>query len=542
MSMSEIDDLPSDNNDQLESIKQNGISLIDDDGKKKSQSTLMIEIGSRGKLFHDDNNDAYSEIVREHTTVSMKIRSREFVEYLSYSLFSLTGKGASATAITDAKNTLESKAKFDGELKVVAIRTYKSADNIYIDLGCDTRRVIEISTTGWKFVDDAPIKFVRKKGMTSLPVPISNGSLGLLKKYLNVSECDYPLIIGWMFCALGAVKPYPILILQGEQGTGKSVSARVIRSLIDPSSVPLRTPPKDMQNLLVSAANTHLVSIDNLSGLKPEIADCLCRLSTGGGIDVRALYTDDEQHLVDIQKPTLINGIDDIASRPDLAERSIILNLPVIPEGKRKTEREFWAEFEKDKPLIFAGLLDGLVSGLNNTNSLKLENKPRMADVVHWVTSCEIGIGVEGEFLDAHAQNQQSSIEANIEASPIGAAIKELMNDRRVWSGTPTQLLAKLEEIAGERQVRSRAWVASLKGMNNVIKRLLPSFRKIGIEITKKETHNREYILENVGKQVPQPHKAPIASPVDKIFGEDGAVEADKSQEFSTDSKFRGEI
>lgn len=488
--MSAIDSLDDD-----EKLISGAASLYDDDGKKKSQSTLLIEIGSLGKLFHDANMDAYCEVVLNDIAIAMKVRSKEFFEYLSLQLYVLTGKGASNTAITDAKNTLESKAKFDGKQIDVAIRA-AHVDNIYIDIGCDKRRIIKVTDSKWGFVASTPMKFIRKNGMTALPEPATEGDLSLLKKYLNVDEEDLPLIVGWLLCALGAVKPYPILIFQGEQGTGKSTNTKLLRSLVDPSSVPLRSPPKDTDQLLVSASNTHVVAMDNLSGLKAEISDCLCRLSTGGGIDKRALYTDNDQLLIDIQKPVIINGIDDIASRPDLSERSIILNLPVIPAAKRRRESEFWKEFERDKPKILTGLLKGLVSGIKNSPNLILDKQPRMADVAHWVTSCEMGLGIKGQFLQAHTRNQELAIYDNIEASPIGSAIMALMNSRRKWTGTPTELKAALEDIAGERQVRSKSWVASTKGMSNAINRLTPSFRKIRIEITKSKGDRRTYTLE----------------------------------------------
>lgn len=267
--MSSIDKLPNSG-----VVHNSGlISLYTDDGGHKTQSTLLIELGSQGKLFHDENNDAYTEVNDNGVAMAMKIRSKEFVEYLSRQFYILTKKGASSTAMTDAKNTIESIAKFEGKQINVAIRSAKTS-NIYIDLGCDKRKVLEVTESGWSFTNDAPVKFIRKNGMTALPEPTNEGDLSLLKKYLNVAEEDLPLIIGWIFCALGAVKPYPILIFQGEQGTGKSTNTRLIRSLVDPSSVPLRSPPKDTHNLLVSAGNTHIVAIDNLSGIKPEISDC----------------------------------------------------------------------------------------------------------------------------------------------------------------------------------------------------------------------------------------------------------------------------
>lgn len=526
--MTLLDDLP---DKPKTAFKKQKLSEFDDEGKKKSQSTLLIEIGTFGNLFHDDNGDAYAEIDRNGVKMTMKIRSKEYIEYLSHSLYVATDKGANASAITDAKNTLEAKAKFSGNKAVCAVRAFNS-ENIYIDLGCDERRVIEITADGWGFVENAPVKFIRKKGMKALPEPAEYGDLSLLKKYINILDSELPLIIGWMLCSLGAVKPYPILILQGEQGTGKSNTTRAIRDLIDPSAVPLRTPPRDIQNLLVSANNTHIVSIDNLSGLSAEISDCLCRLSTGGGIDVRALYTDDEQNLIDIQRPVVINGIDDIANRPDLAERALILNLPIISDTERRREQEFWKEFNQDKSKIFTGLLNGLVSGLKHINEVNLKEKPRMADVAHWVTACERGLGIEGAFITAHTLNQQASIESNIEASPVGSAIKELMNDNLTWSGTPTQLFNKLEQIAGDKQVRSRSWPQSLKGMNNIIKRLMPAFRKTGISIIKNDTHSREYFLESVRFYPPQPPQPHIKTENKPDLCADSAHCADRSQEF----------
>jgi len=240
--------------------------------------------------------------------------------------------------------------------------------------------------------------------------------------------------------------------------------------------------------------------LDNLSGLSPELSDCLCRLSTGGGIDVRALYTDNEQVLIDIQRPILINGIDDIATRPDLAERSLIINLPVIEGGDRKSEREFWKDFDTDRPLIFGVLLDALVAGIIHRESVKLPYKPRMADVAQWVTACEIGLGCKGNFMAAHEKNQNEAVELGLESSPVGSAIMTLMSDRERWLGKPTELMVALEGIAGDSQVRSKAWPQSTKGLSNAIKRLMPSFRKVGITITQGEGGRlgRDYTLAKV--------------------------------------------
>lgn len=478
------------------------ISLFDDDGGKKSQATLLIDIGKRYQLFHCPIPDAYAQIDKQ----VLPLKSADFKSTLSHDFFKLTGKGCNTRALGDALSTLECIAKYGNPRHPIHTRVANLGSEIYLDIGCKDWRVIRIDKDGWQILDDSPVKFVRKRGFAALPEPIKGGDITRLKKYLNLEDQQFSLVFGFLVCAMAGVKPYLIMVLQGEQGTGKSTTCRVIRVFIDPSTVPLRNPPKEPRDLLVSAMNAHCVVLDNLSGLSPELSDCLCRLSTGGGIDLRALYTDSEQVLIDIQRPVMVNGIDDIATRPDLAERALILNLPEIKDDQRKPETEFWAGFERDKGEIFGGLLDAISAGLRNRDSVKLTKKPRMADAAAWITACESEIKPDKSFLDAHAINQAEAIELGIDASPVGAAILALMADRMEWHGKPTDLLSAIAGIAGESQTKSKAWPQSPKGMKNAITRLKASFRRLGIEITQAKGGERHYQIikcPNTGKQAP---------------------------------------
>jgi len=300
-------------------------------------------------------------------------------------------------------------------------------------------------------------------------------------------------VVGWLLAALGGAKPFPVLVLQGEQGAGKSTASRVIRALVDPSTAPLRSPPREVRDLLVSAANSHVMALDNLSGLNPELSDALCRLSTGGAIDVRQLYTDLEQVLVELQRPVICNGIDDIATRPDLAQRSLVINLKEISDHERISETEFWDLFGIDRPIIFAALLDGLVTALQRRQVVQMKRLPRMADFALWVTAAEAAFGWDGDFMAAYSQNQQEAVEAGIEASPVGPAIMALMAGRNGWSGKPTELLAALTDIAGKQVARSKDWPQSTKGLKNILTRLGPSLRKAGIEWETRRTSSARY-------------------------------------------------
>ena len=167
--------------------------------------------------------------------------------------------------------------------------------------------------------------------------------------------------------------------------------------------MPLSGNPKDKADLITEANNNWVVALDNLSYLSADISDALCRLSTGGGIKARKLYTDIEEMSVNIQRPVILNSINEIVLRGDLIERCIFIELPVVEDSKRKSEREFWNRFEQVRPKIFGALVNALSVALKNLSTTKLERLPRMADFALLATSVECAFGwQDGDFMHAY--------------------------------------------------------------------------------------------------------------------------------------------
>src|SRR5207344_770168 len=109
---------------------------------------------------------------------------------------------------------------------------------------------------------------------------------------------------------------------------------------------------REERELMIAANNGYVLAFDNLSGLPSWLSDALCRLATGGSFAARRLYTDDEEVLFEAARPILLNGIEDVISRPDLGDRAIFLTLAPIAEADRRPEDELWREFEKARPRI----------------------------------------------------------------------------------------------------------------------------------------------------------------------------------------------
>src|SRR5262249_40554732 len=153
---------------------------------------------------------------------------------------------------------------------------------IYLDLADSKWRAVEIDAAGWRLVSHPAAWFRRPRGMLALPSPQAGGRLEELRQFVNVaSEEDWCLLVAWLIQALRPSGPYPILCHHGEQGSAKSTSARVVRSLVDPNSAPLRSTPRDERDLIIAASNGWVVAYDNLSHMSDWLSDALCRLATG---------------------------------------------------------------------------------------------------------------------------------------------------------------------------------------------------------------------------------------------------------------------
>lgn len=458
------------------------IETTNEKGKPLPQATVLVEIGKRHHLFHDAGGDAYARVAMGGSASVYAIDSGDYREILGHTYYRLQQHGCNRNAIADAINTLMASAKFDGPEHRVWLRVGETGDGIEIDTGNAGWNGVEVTASGWKYADKHTL-FMRRSGKpTPLPVASKHQDFAKLWRYVNVAEADRVLVAGWLLGALRPRGPCPILLLVGEQGSGKSVTARILKQLTDPSAVNLRSPPADDVDLMVAARSSWVVALDNLSGVDAQLSDALCRMVTGGGFARRTLYTTADETLIEIQRPVIINGIDDIAGRPDLAERCVHIATPPIAD--RKTEADLEADFERDSRDIFAAILNGLSRAIRDHAKVKIDRLPRMADFAKWAAAGVPALGFTAEqFLDRYNRNQLNAVELGLESSVVAAAIRQLAA-RGPYEGAATALLEDLGRIAGDDAQRQRAWPRSTKALRNTLRRLAPGLRQVGISIT----------------------------------------------------------
>lgn len=463
-----------------ERVDQLKAELAASKADKKSQTTVLIEIAESVDTFHDEHGMAYAILEIDGHREVWPVMSAFFREWLAGEYYGLTHRGAGRNSIRDANDAISARARFSGECRKVGLRVAERNGHIYVDLADDQWRVVEVDVDGWRVLTDSPVMFRRTQAMEPLPIPVA-GTLDTLWRYLNVQKQDRPLIQGFLQSAYSP-GPYIHLALLGEQGTAKSTGARMLRSLVDPSGVPLKAPPKDEEGLLVGCINSHVVALDNLSGVQPWLSDALCRLATGGGFSRRTLYTDADETLINVQRPAILNGIDDIATRPDLSERTITIQLE--PLRRYVDERDLWRRFDGDRPGILGSLFDSLSAGLRHREHVQIKKAPRMADAARWITACEHAAGYTVEaFLNAYRLNQTASVMTGLEASAVAAAVMALMKDRTLFEATPTELHQKLTDMVSDDVSKSRSWPKSPDWCTKTLRRHANSLRQVGIEV-----------------------------------------------------------
>jgi hypothetical protein len=276
-----------------------------------------------------------------------------------------------------------------------------------------------------------------------------------------------------------------VLAISGEQGSAKTVLSKLLKALVDPNVAPVRSLVREERDLVIAANNSHVLVFDNLSSLPHALSDAFCRLATGASFGLRQLYTDADEVLFQATRPILLNGIEDVIGRSDLADRALSLILPPIGDRYRRSERQLWRDFELARSRLLGSLLDAVACGLRNLPGVHLEQLPRMADFALWATACETTFWPAGTFTRAYRANCRAAIEDLIDADPVAARVRQIMANRSTWSGSASDLVRAGADLAGPGLPRgATAWPKNPPALAGRLRRAEAFLRVLGIEIS----------------------------------------------------------
>jgi hypothetical protein len=461
----------------------------ENENEKGSQAARLLRLASSCDYWHDPERRAYATVnLTGGGIANYMVESGDFRDWLSSSFFKSEGRSHSGAALDEAVGALTARARFDGDEHPVHIRVAGHGGAVYIDLGCPAWRAVEVTGRGWRVVDSVPVKFTRRRGMLALPVPVEGGSLADLRGLLNATDEGFTMMLSWLIGAFRPSGSYPILSISGEQGSAKSTTCRLLRRLVDPHVADVAQPPKSDHDLMVAASNGWVYSIDNLSGLSGDTSDTLCRLATGAAWRSRQLYSDGDEHILRVCRPVIVNGIGEMSSRADLAERSLLVHLPAIPASQRRTEADVGSEFARLSAGLLGALLTAVSAGLRNADAVKLDNLPRMADFARWVVAAESSLPwTAGTFMQVYTMNQTEGRAAALDADPVAGALLRFLDEwHGEWDGYVGGLHALLTAREFPFNARSnKSWPRTAAVFSTALTRITPSLVTVaGVTVT----------------------------------------------------------
>lgn len=474
-----------------------------DDSKneaKTDEEKIFKVIDERTReLLTDKHHTAFAAIlVNDHIEI-LPIYSCRFERWVGKLYYETLDKAVSSETLNKICNLLQSKATFSDNIKDLQLRTYKidigdGKAAYYYDLTNVLWQAVKITENSWKIEnsDDIPIMFRRYANQMPQVYPLSTYLKDIFDQFMNlvnVKDDNNKLLLKCYIISLFIPDiPKPVLMLHGEQGSAKSTLQELIKRTVDPSSITSLIFPREINELIQQLSHNYIAYYDNVSFIKEWISDQLCRAVTGSGFSKRELYSNDDDIIYNFKRCLGFNGINLAASKADLLDRGLIIQLERISNENRRKIEEIWAEFERIKPQLLGYIFDILVKVLRikNNGGIDLDSKSRMADFEEYAEIISRCMGNEASsFTNAYHKNQQIQTEEVIEGSPVATILVKFIESRYKWVGTASMLLNELETTAESLgiEIQNRLWPRAAHVLTRRLNEIRTNLRAVGISI-----------------------------------------------------------
>lgn len=493
-----------------ESIKKRAID--DATNKSKGQADQIIEMVTRDPnvmLFHDEYKTTFIQFQVDTHKEYWQCKSSETRMWISMQYWKKYGKSANNDAISTALNTLQALAKFQGKEYKLSNRVAFHDGNLFYSLSNKEWENVRITENGWSVESNSPILFRRYTHQAPQVHPAKGGAMSDVLRFVNIGNEEHKILfLVSLACSLIPGIPHPALYFYGPQGAAKSTTSRLIKRIIDPSLVEVSEIPKDQNDLIMKLSHNWCLMFDNVSSIPTTLSDILCRAITGSGFSKRELYSDDSDVIYNFQRCISINGINLLALKPDLLERSILIGLERITRHNRKNEQDLMNDFNAALPGILGGMMDVLVKTLSIKPTITLTETPRMADFTTWGYAIAEALGYGGDrFLDCYNRNIELQHEEVIGESIVASFVVEFMEGRSSWEGSATDLLNEIstDPVYG---LRGDELPRNPQTLSRMLNEIRTNLEECGIRMEFLSGRKRKVIIRKQSENI-----APVATP-----------------------------
>jgi hypothetical protein len=469
----------------------------------KIKIALEVAQSHTQKLFIDEYKIPYATVsIDDHLEV-FPINSKNFRNWCRMKIYENQGQVINSETLKDMCSLLSAQAQFKNKEQInLHLRTASKVNNgeieWYYDLTNRHWEFIKITSSYWDIIKNE-ILFKRYNNQQPQVYPVKDYEPDVFDKFMklvNIKADDEDSKLNLKIYIVSLCIPEiqkPVLMLHGSQGSAKSSLQEMIKMLVDPSAVKTFSFPRDINELIQQLNHNQIVYYDNISIIKDYISDQLCRAVSGSGSSKRQLYTDDDEMIYSFKRCVGFNGINLGATKPDLLDRGLIIELERIDESKQLKPEDLWKQFNELRPQLLGYILDILVKVLqwkNNRNrpELVLDRLPRMAEFAEYGEIISRCMGNPSNlFINAYRKNIQLQSREVIDSSSIAPTIIQFMTRRNDedWIGNATSLLSELAYDADTLKIdtKSKYWPKSANSLSRRLKEIKVNLKQVGIDI-----------------------------------------------------------
>ena len=460
----------------------------------------LIPIAQHGVPFTSGSGQAFVRLrVSTEGFVILAVRSQAYRDWFFAQYYAAHDALPSSHAFRTILHHLEAQANNDSDNRRLSVfRRVGSRgqgfipDQILLDLANSEGQFVEISPDGWRVTAGTNALLQTSLSARELPAPLHGpedappdpaATLETLRACLNLSSrADWLRCLAWLLAALRPTGPFPILILQGPPGSGKTSAARLLRFLIDPSTAPFTPFPHNTRHLLSLARHNWVLAFDHIGKLSPQLGDALCRLSTGVGVLVPETPLPDPTRdplLKHLSRPMIFTVTDKWSPAPDFAGRALAVTLPEIPNTNRRADTDLLTTYSDAYPHLLGALCSAVATALQRVSAVRFSEATRQAGAQAWAMAAAPALGC------TEAEMQQAFTGPT--AHPLVQSIEALLIPQGLWTGTAADLLPHLAPST-EYQTP--------KGLSQHLKTAAPRLASAGIQLAFSRSRRGDRIIE----------------------------------------------
>jgi hypothetical protein len=386
------------------------------------------------KLFIDEYGIPHAGIVVGDHLEVLKLNTTRFKNWVRRTIYKENGSVVDNSTLNDIIGILSAEAQFNPECPTInlALRVANIDGSWYYDLTNKEWEFIKITPEGWYKVKNAII--FHRYNTTPQVDPFREYAPDIFDKFIDLfnihGDKNRLLLKCYIISLFIPGIPKVILNLHGEEGAAKTTLQELIKMLVDPSPMKTSSFLRDTNEFVQQLAHNYVMAYDNISIIRDWISDLLCRVVTGSGFSKRELFTTDDDFIYTIMRCIMLNGITIAATKADLLDRSLIIQLEEIKKSKRRKVKDIWRDFDEIKAPLLGYIFDILVKVMlwkKENDSLGIQLS-RMAD---WTEYSEIIARCmnhkENELIKAYNENEGLQLDEVLNSNPVAIVVIKYM-------------------------------------------------------------------------------------------------------------------